>query len=102
MLIIYKEQLHDYYCHGEVKDRVERFDGVIYDDSELPAPKDPEKAGENEKPLVSNSEGEVGDEEIACQEEVVKRANGATTMPIFRHPRGFNCICTHIEGRWNC
>ena len=47
MLIVYKEQLQNYYCYGEMKDRIERFDGVMYEKSELPAPKDTKDTKDN-------------------------------------------------------
>ena len=104
MLIIYKEQLHDYYCFGEMKDRVERFDGVIYDDSELPAPKDPESPNDTGKPSGANaSSSSYVDKKIACQEEAERKANGADRLPAFKHPSGFNCnLCTLDEGGWDC
>ena len=108
MTIVYKEQLFEYYCRGEVKDRVERFDGVIHEDSELPAPKDAKntndpKDTENTKDLKVNT-GSSTDRAIACQEEVLKRAKGATSEPPFKHPSGFNCVCANNPStkKWHC
>ena len=99
MLIIYKEQLHDYYCFGEMKDRVERFDGVIYDDSEMPAPKDPDSKSDS----TDKQSGSFSDRNIACQEEARRKADGATSLPDFKHPSGFNCVgCAIEEGGWDC
>lgn len=78
---------------------MERFDGIIHDDSELPAPKDTSKSNGNSTSVNSSS----SDKRIACQEEAKKRADGATKLPDFKHPSGFNCtLCAIEEGGWDC
>ena len=99
MTIIYKERLFEYYCRGELKDRVKRFDGVIHNDSELPAPKD---ASTNDK-LNTSGGSSSSDRDIACQEEAKSRANGATRLPTFQHSDGHNCVgCSLERGGWDC
>lgn len=101
MTIIYKERLFEYYCRGELKDRVERFDGVIHNDSDLPAPKDTSNQSNSNRNTSGGSSN--SDRSIACQEEAKDRANGASSLPTFPHPDGHNCVACRLErGGWDC
>ena len=86
-----------------MKDRVERFDGVIYDDSELPAPKDPNSKSDSTDKQGDSVGSSSSDREIACQSEAKQRAGGATRLPTFSHPDGYNCVgCALERGGWDC